>query len=243
MRGHWLVLCGVAAFLVLLAWLTPLAAVTRWLPAHQMEIGYSSVEGRVWNGSLRGLTWRGLDLGTARVSLNPLALLLGRLEIATDLDGSGLATGRAVMTRHFGGGLSIRDLALQADVGRLPSIVPLRGRVVVAIDRAELGGRGCVAATGSVETDALVSRPAGLDWSGPPLRGEIRCEGDALVVPLSGSGGADRVSAIMTMFADRTFRVRIEARISDQTVVGSLSAAGFEDGNGVLALVQEGRWQ
>jgi hypothetical protein len=46
----------------------------------------------------------------------------------------------------------------------------------------------------------------------------------------------------MTLGADGTFGIRIEARAPDSAVASVLSAIGFVETDGVMTLTQHGRW-
>jgi hypothetical protein len=204
-------------------------------------LSYSLASGTVWNGAVSGLSWRGNDLGGAKIALHPLAMLRGRLGADVTLDGSGVVTGGgyAAMTPW---GLIVDDLSLSAEIASLPLLLPMSGKISVEIAHADVRAGGCSQIEGAARTDALMNRPAGLAWQGPELAGPIECRGGAIVVPLKGGAESQAIAVAMTLGADGTFGIRIEARAPDSAVASVLSAIGFVETDGVMTLTQHGRW-
>lgn len=226
--------------LVVLATL-PLSFVLRMLDLPAQGLSYSRVSGTVWNGAVSGLSWRGNDLGGAAIALRPLAMLRGRLGADVSLDGSGVVTGGgyAAMTPW---GLIVDDLSLSADIANLPLLLPMSGNISVEIAHADVRAGGCRQIDGAARTDALMNRPAGLAWQGPELTGPIECRGGALVIPLKGGAESQAIAVAMTLGADGSFGIRVEARAPDSAVASVLSAIGFVETDGVMTLTQHGRW-
>lgn len=230
-----------ACFVLVLIATFPLAAALGVAGASTRGLSYARVTGSIWNGHIEGLVWRGNDLGAVQVSLRPLALLTGGLGLRLEFDGSGLVAGSGDVVATFGG-VRLRDLSLSADLGTLPILLPLSGRVTLDLARVDMGTSGCRRAEGSIKTDALVNNPAGLSWRGPMLAGTVACEGDRLVIPLKGATDAENVAVAVTLVPDGTFGIKIDARTPNQAVVGALSAIGFVEDDGVMTLTQRGRW-
>jgi hypothetical protein len=112
----------------------------------------------------------------------------------------------------------------------------------VAVRRADFTAQGCRAAQVEVRTNALVDKPAGLNWSGPVLSGSAHCSDGALVIPLAGANGSETITASMQILPDGTFHVKINARTMDEMVISVLAAAGFVYAEGEMTLTQNGRW-
>ncbi len=241
MNTRWLAAIFAACFAVVMIATLPMAVVLRAvdLPAH--GVVFSRVSGTVWNGEIAGLAWRGHDLGGARLALRPLSLFIGRLGVDIDLDGAGLVDGGGFIALSPGG-LHVRDLALSADVADLPILLPLSGRVALDLSRADVNAAGCRQIEGSVRTDALKNRPAGLDWSGPELKGPMTCSEGAIMIPMRGAAGSETIGVAMTLGKDGSFGVRVDARTPNAAVLSVLSAIGFVESDGVMTLTQRGRW-
>ena len=219
----------------------PLSFVLRMLDLPAQGLSYSRASGTFWNGAVDGLSWRGNDLGGAKIALRPLALLRGRLGADVTLDGSGVVTGGgyAAMTPW---GLIVDDLALSAEIASLPLLLPLSGKISVEIAHADVRAGGCRQIEGAAKTDALMNRPAGLAWQGPELAGPMECRGGAVVIPLKGGADSQAIAVVMTLGADGSFGIRVEARAPDSAVASVLSAIGFVETDGVMTLTQHGRW-
>ena len=231
----------VSCLIVVVLATLPLSFVLRMLDLPAQGLSYSRASGTVWNGAVSGLSWRGNDLGGAKIALRPPAMLRGRLGADVTLDGSGVVTGGgyAAMTPW---GLIVDDLSLSAEIASLPLLLPMSGKISVEIAHADVRAGGCSQIEGAARTDALMNRPAGLAWQGPELAGPIECRGGAIVVPLKGGAESQAIAVAMTLGADGTFGIRIEARAPDSAVASVLSAIGFVETDGVMTLTQHGRW-
>jgi len=229
-------------FLGFLALWAPFSALVAALDLQGRGITYSRAEGSLWNGRLTGLMWRGHGLGDASVQVSPFLLLLGRLDIDIALAGRGVIAGRGHVTLWPNSSTTVRDLVLAADVTTLPVVLPLKGSVSVAVRRVEMTRHGCRSADADIHTNALVDRPAGLDWRGPVLSGAVRCAEGALIIPLAGDNGAETIAATMRLLADGSFSIQVDAHTADEAVIGVLSAIGFTHTDGRMTLMQAGRW-
>lgn len=226
--------------LVVLATL-PLSFVLRTLDLPAQGLSYARASGTVWNGEVAGLSWRGNDLGAAKIALRPLAMLLGRIGANVDFDGRGVITGggHIALTPW---GVMIDNLSVSAEVANLPILLPLSGKISVDIAHADVRTGGCRKIEGAAKTDALMHRPAGLAWQGPELTGPIECRGGAVVIPLTGGAENQAIAVAMTLGPDGSFGIRVEARAPDSAVASVLSAIGFVETDGVMTLTQHGRW-
>ena len=226
--------------LVVLATL-PLSFVLRTLDLPAQGLSYSRVSGTVWNGEIAGLSWRGNDLGGAKIALRPLAILLARFGANVEFDGSGVVTGGGhVAVTPWG--VIVDNLSVSAEVANLPVLLPLSGQIAVDIVHADIRANGCRQIEGAAKTDALMHRPAGLAWQGPELTGPIQCRGGAVVIPLRGGAEGQAIAVAMTLGPDGSFGIRVEARATDPAVASVLSAIGFVETDGVMTLTQHGRW-
>lgn len=231
----------VACFVLVVIATFPLSVAVRAVDAPGRAVSFARVSGTIWNGRIDGLSWRGHDLGAAHIVFRPLSLLVGRLGLDVALDGGGMISGSGFIGLKPAG-LVVSDLTLSADVAALPILMPLSGQVALDVGRADLTRNGCRAAEGSVRTDALVHRPAGLPWKGPVLAGPITCANGAIVIPMRGDTEAGPIAVALTLARDGTFGVQVDARAPNSAVAGLLSGIGFVEKGGVMTLTQRGRW-
>lgn len=149
-----------------------------------------AVSGPWWGGRFSDLRVGPLPLGSVRVGIRPLPLLLGRRELAIDRPATAtegplhavLATG----DDHF---------AISEASGRVPidglGDLPLRGATFDGLAVTWQGGR-CTAAAGTVGIEMTglgTMLPGGLAFSGP-----VRCAGGMLLLPLKGPSGLERLT-------------------------------------------------
>jgi hypothetical protein len=240
-RRHTALLFG-ASLVVFLAATLPLSLALPMLNLVARGLTYDRADGTIWRGEVQGLRWRGHDLGNAHISVRAVALLAGRLSLNVGLDGRGAVQGAGLVSIAPTGTIRLADVAVTADVARLPVILPVTGKIALTIDDAVITNTGCEHIAGSVGTDALVHRPAGVTWSGPVLNGALACRDGALQVPLKGESADGTIDLAMRVARDGTFGIDIRARTSNQSITGLLSTVGFVDAGGTMILTQKGRW-
>lgn len=183
-RRGWLVLAGVAA-LGLIAFL-PLRAAMGW--AAPGNVTARSIEGSVWSGRIGDLRVGPLPLGTLEAGLRPWPLLLGRAEFALDRKGDApfaalaSASGDAVRLSGVNGVVALPD-----GLGGLPVTSLNFGDFSV-----QMADGKCAKADGTLGME--IASPGPLLAQAITLSGKARCEGGALVVPIQGPGGMERLT-------------------------------------------------
>jgi hypothetical protein len=242
MRVRDLAIVGGISFVIFLMASVPLSAVIALINLDTRGITYARAEGSLWEGRLSGVAVRGQGLGNVDIEVNPWGLLLGRLDAHMAFDGSGAVSGQGRVILSATKHVSVEAFDVEADVGLLSAVIPLKGNMSVAVRRADFTAQGCRAAQVEVRTNALVDKPAGLNWSGPVLSGSAHCSDGALVIPLAGANGSETITASMQILPDGTFHVKINARTMDEMVISVLAAAGFVYAEGEMTLTQNGRW-
>ncbi|RFF52594.1 type II secretion system protein N [Xanthomonas campestris] len=156
----------------------------RWvLPAQSLPIAVLEAQGSIWNGSLRGVTWKAQPIGDVQVALQPWPLVRGeqRVRLATStaaliaLQGArhGIDQGNGRVLLRQPGGITLLDLA-----------VDLR-QVQAVFDATR-----CVQAAGEV-TVQIVPTSAGEAAGLLPLRlrGSPRCNDAVVELALQPDGG------------------------------------------------------
>ncbi|MDC8746261.1 type II secretion system protein N [Xanthomonas campestris] len=199
----------------------------RWvLPAQSLPIAVLEAQGSIWNGSLRGVTWKAQPIGDVQVALQPWPLVRGeqRVRLATStaaliaLQGArhGIDQGNGRVLLRQPGGITLLDLA-----------VDLR-QVQAVFDATR-----CVQAAGEV-TVQIVPTSAGEAAGLLPLRlrGSPRCNDAAVELALQPDGGMPD-----GMQLDAQFRVQRDGRWQWRTQVDPGSDTALQLGLQLLGFV------
>lgn len=216
---------GLAAF-------APLGAALQLSGVAGHGLTWSRAQGTVLDGQLTGLRAGGEQYGDARLELRPAALLAGRLQYTVDWKGEqGSATGEVSVGAD--GRASARDFSIDLDLASFEQaalwIRQSGGRIQVQGEAVRFGASGCLAARGNARTDVLERNREilGAGWSA--MRGELRCEGGDLVIPLeSENTSGTRFSAALRLSPQQPGR--FDARVSGlipPELAFALPIAGF----------------
>lgn len=183
-RRGWLALAGLTA-LGLIA-LVPLRAVLGM--AAPENVTARSIEGSVWSGRIGDLRVGPLPLGTLEAGLRPLPLLLGRAEFALERAGNAPFAATASAS---GGDVRLSGVngvvALPDGLGGLPVTSLTFGDFSV-----QMADGKCAKADGTLGME--IASPGPLLAQAITLSGKARCEGGALLVPMQGPGGMERLT-------------------------------------------------
>jgi len=231
-------LFGALLLLALLA-LVPLRLALGVAGADALGLSARRVNGSIWAGSLAEARVGALALGDVDARVSPGALLLGRLTVA--LDGAGTAEGagralhgRVTMRRH---GFGIEGLSAGLAAGSLFQPLP-----VTALDLDDVSVRfedgACREAEGRVRA-TLGAGPAGIALP-PQVAGAVRCEGAALLVPLTGQAGTEGVT--LRVEGDGRYRAEFVLGAADPAAAERLGRLGFVPAGNGYRLVAEGRF-
>lgn len=213
----WIALAALVAAVLFL----PLRLAAAWVGLDATGLTARQTSGTIWSGRFDQARFGGFDLGTLDAGLHPLPLLLGRARFAFEraqgggplpLSGSiEIGPGRRVVE-----GLSGTVTA----VG--PQPLPIES---VSFDQASVhfSDGQCRSASGRVQL-MLAVRIAGIDLRNG-LSGEVRCEGRALLVPLAGQSGMERLN--LTIEGNGRYQARFGIAATDPVTAAALSAAGF----------------
>lgn len=192
--------------------------------------------GSVWAGRLRDARFGDVPLGDLDAHLSPWPLILGRARIELD---SNADTPARVLHGAVGvsrTGVRADDLTATIAPGRLFAPLPVTALALDAVSvRFEDGA--CVAAEGRVRATL------GGDFAGvalpQSLSGAVRCEGRALLVPLTSQAGAERVD--LRLAGDGRYRATVMLQPADAAALARLTTLGFVEAAGGYALSVEGR--
>lgn len=221
----------VAGLLVFL----PMRLAMGWLGLGEQGLSARRVSGTVWGGRLTGARFGDLALGDLRAGLSPLPLLLGRATVHLRGPGEQPALrGTLSVGRHL---LGVDDLTAALPTGRVFAPLPVAGLALEGLSVRFRDG-SCEAAAGRVRAD--VTGDLGGVTLPPSLSGDVRCEGAALLVPLTSQAGSEGVTLRVT--GDGRYRAQLSIRPSDPLAGQRLERAGFVSGPDGYGLSVEGRF-
>jgi len=134
----WMVLAGLAVFLVVLALYLPASWFASLLPA---QVKCREIGGSIWHGECLGLQLQSAELGDATWNLSVGGALTGRLRGDVDLRGTSVAL-RADLDTDFNGVGELRRVTARIPLD--PAVIPQipanqRGTVTADIPRLALG--------------------------------------------------------------------------------------------------------
>lgn len=194
------------------------------LPAPPLSA--ASISGSLWHAALSQAAIGSASLGQVELTLQPAALLQGRLQWQI----SGAIGGQLYQSASGGGG--------QALAGTLPGTalpgLPLAGislnDVSVLID----GDGRCRSASGQIGATLAVALAGQTSLSGAP-----RCEGSALLLPLASPDGRVKLDVRIER---QGWQARLAIAGAAPAEAAALAAAGFGRVNGETVLNRAGPW-
>ena len=150
-----------------------------------------AVGGTLWDGRIDGLTVGGVPLGLVDAHMGFLSLLAGRTYLTIERPEALAAAQPLSLSLSSGGG----GFALDRASGRIAGdtlFAPLPVQTI-SFDAVtvEFAGDRCIVAAGSVQLmmqSAVLGLPLHQGLTGTP-----RCDGDAVVIPLRGQSGMEKL--------------------------------------------------
>lgn len=193
------------------------------------------VAGTVWDGAAGDLQAGALPLGSVEVGLRPLPVLLGRAEFAIDRPAMPGQPQFHAVARGGEGWAVVKDANGELPVAGMMAPLPVRALTFADFAMEVRGGR-CVAASGSVgiAVNALGPvLPVETFLSGP-----ARCEDGALVVPMTGPSGTEKLN--LTLEPDSTWHADLVLTGLPVEVSAPLLDMGFSGRPGGIGLSASG---
>lgn len=222
----------VCAFLFALIALLPLRLALSWLDIDSLGLSARQAEGSVWLGGLKEARIGDAPLGNLSAGLSPFQLLVGRARMDVS-NGQDLEGGIGVSRTSTG----IDDLT-----GVIPVAAVFAPLPVETLDLSDVSvrfdDRQCARAEGQVKA-ALSGDIAGIPLA-QGLTGNARCEGGALLFPLTGQSGMERLA--LKLFADGRYTLDLSIRPGDPALGERLSASGFRPTQQGYTLGVQGRF-
>jgi general secretion pathway protein N len=226
-----------AMLLVALIVFLPLRLALGAVGVEQLGLSARRAGGTVWGGSLTEARVGALALGDLRAHLSPWPLFVGRARI--ELEGPGTLADRAVrgavtVARHAFG---VDDLTAGLAAGTIFQPVPVTAIDLDGVSVRFVDGE-CRTAEGRVRA-TLGPAPAGVALP-PQVAGAIRCDGGALLVPLTGQAGAESVT--LRVEGNGRYRAELTLPADDPAAATRLAEFGFVQAGSGWRLAAEGRF-
>lgn len=223
---------GIAA--ISLVMLFPLRLALGWSDLERIGFTARQVGGTIWYGRIGEMHLRSQPLGTLEVTLEPTALLLGKINMAfSRLDSpEGPLTGRIVA----GASRGIRGVSGRIAVGEMFAPLPIAALELSDVTAIFVDGK-CREAGGQVRP-VLAAPVPGLSLDAG-LTAPMECEGERARVRLESPSGAEIIEFYFQESGD--YRGWISIRSSDPMVNSSLGTFGFRPSAEGMRLTMDGR--
>jgi general secretion pathway protein N len=201
----WRELFFLGALLFSLAALLPLRVALDWLGFADKGLAAREAEGSVWLGALAESRFGTVAMGDVATRLRFLPLLIGRARLDLEQEDDGLRGG-LTLSRH---GFGIDDATGTIEAPALADLPP------PALDLSDLSfrfGDGLCAEAGGLVKARFAGEVAGAPIAAT-FSGEPRCDGRALLLPLTSQSGTDRLD--IRLFADGRYRIDAALRLGE----------------------------
>ncbi|AKM10659.1 type II secretion system protein N [Croceicoccus naphthovorans] len=199
------------------------------------SLSASEVAGTAWDGAAGDFTAGGLPLGSLYVALRPLPLLLGRTEFSLNRPAMPGQPEFHAAARGGEGWVLLKEANGQIDLAGLMAPLPVRA-LSFADFQVEMNEGACVSASGQL---GLIVPSLGPALPGDTiLSGPASCEDGALVVPMVGPTGTEKLN--LTLRPDSTWQADLMLAGLPVEVAGPLIEMGFTEKPGGLGFSARG---
>lgn len=209
------------ALLLALIVFLPLRLVLGWLQLDSQGLSARAAPGSVWLGRLSEARFGDAPLGDLSAGLSPVQLLVGRARVdlaGTDETAPPMKGALGVSRNSFG----IDDMSAAIPVGAVFAPLPVETLDLSDVSARFVDGQ-CDRAEGRVRA-TLSTDIAGLGF-GQGFSGNARCSGGALLLPLQGQSGMERLA--ITLSDNGSYELDLSVRTADPAIGPRLMLAGF----------------
>lgn len=228
----WAILCLMIVF--------PARWAAGWLPnTATAYIAPGSIRGTVWNGQVKIIPPRTSWPVSVSYKANVFKGIFGQAFVQTLFSGHGLH-GKANV-----GMSGARDVMAEIQIQRLPISDPRLtgavGDIFLSLDHLKMGP-DCEQADGHVRTNILGANQERWRWQGPVLSGPISCDGEAVLIALSGADESLDVRLDLRLYKEGRYDVDmalLPSRELPPTLGFVLSVLGFEEQSDGSARLKE----
>ncbi|MBZ6379801.1 hypothetical protein B5C34_14630 [Pacificimonas flava] len=213
-------LAGLSLFMI--AALLPLHVALGAFGFDERGFGAKEIRGSIWSAALSEAYFGTVPVGDAAARLSLWRLALGEAQLSVDGGETGSFSGKLTGFRS-GYALSDADVRIEARQLGLPGAGGLQ--LSDAHVRFEEGM--CVSASGTAASDMLASLAGETGLPGAALTGTLSCEGDAAVLPLTGSAAGVDATMTLRLNAAGTLSGQLDVTGLPETNRPALQANGF----------------
>jgi general secretion pathway protein N len=226
-----------ALFVASLVALLPLRLVLGSVGIGEEGLTARRVTGSIWSGRMTEARFGSVALGDLQARLAFWPLLVGRARV--ELNGRAEAPARPLrgavsVSRHR---IGVDDLTASVATGRLFAPLPVTGLDLDAVT-VQFRDGDCEAAQGRVRA-TLGSGVGGIALPAT-VAGDARCDGTALLLPLTSQAGSEGVT--LRIAGDGTYTAEFLVRPTDAAAATLLEAAGFTPSASGHRLSVQGRF-
>ncbi|MDX3901158.1 MAG: type II secretion system protein N [Sphingobium sp.] len=224
----------IGLFVVALILFFPLRLALGLAGVERMGVSARDVRGTVWSGGIDQLMLGKVAMGSVRVGLSPIQLLVGRARfdlrrkagLADDMEGAiNLGFGR----------YGIDDVTGAVPLGRALAPLPL-GSVQMEDVSAYFAAGRCAHAEGRIRAQ-VAGRIAGLNLA-QGLSGAASCDGEALLLSLVSQSGMEKI--LLRLWPSGRYTAEMRVETSDATLAQALGAAGFSSAGNAQVMTAQG---
>lgn len=228
-----------AMVFVMLVLLLPMRVALGAIGIADAGLAARRVDGSIWSGTIVDARFGQASLGDLSARLSPWPLLIGRARLI--FAGPGVAQGTAAalpiggsatVDRHA---IGIADVTATVPTGTLFAPLPVTSLTLDGLSVRFRDGL-CEHADGRVVANIVG------DASGVPLpaamSGAARCDGDALLLPMTSQAGSE--SVMLRIDGDARYRAELTLNPTDPAVIARLQELGFVRGAGGYRLSVQG---
>ena len=234
----WHIIVFVVALAVFALMRAPASLVAGRVP----DFSFARAEGTVWNGRFEGVSFGALETDTLTWKLSFWDLIQGGIIADASAQG-GAVTGDMRFLANFMGDKRILAPSLTLQGLPLGPSLRLAGETQAQDLDIYFDDGVCTTARGQLRSDALQRNAELLNWSGPMLAGDARCDGDDALVALGGAEGAETVRVLLRLHGNGEGEWRVAMEGATPASSAALSAAGFApDSQGALSQAGDFRW-
>lgn len=227
-----LIALGATAFVLTLIAQAPASLIPVLINLESRGVGFTDINGTVWNGRIENLTYRNTPIGDVRFNLSALSLLALSPQLEVSSTG-GAVRGKASVRAGLGRRLEVSDTAFDIDLGPFaPKGImgrPVQGVAQITIVKISLSSAGCQVADARLWTDVLdepSQRFRGTDF---PMAGTVRCEGDDLIASMAGQNADGLAEMALRVRPNFSYELTARAKVAEEEVNSALKFFGFED--------------
>lgn len=205
------------------------------------QLRYTSANGSVWNGELKGVVYGDQAIGDVGVVADPGALLGGRAAAKLSISRPDMQGSASLSLPVAGGDVRLDDIRIEGAMAALPGLPDdvrqSEGRFSLDIADLVLSNGVCAAVTGEAWTDALAQLDFDGRWTGPELRGPVSCRDGEILVETGGNAAGGEL-VIANIGIGRDFGMTLDASVSGAgpEAALTLSRLGFRPADGALVL-------